>query len=173
MSDFQRDTSTPAPLFTGNVMPADIVDALNTLAASLNSNLGAGGAPVIASSLQSLGPAAISGLTTTGSLKVGTGTKTGTAAAGAVTLNQPSGIVTSEALVTAAGATYTLTITTSSSFSTSQAWASCALGTATTGLPCVATVKASSGSIVVVVQNIHASQAFNGTITVTFLTYTA
>ena len=40
-----------------------------------------------------------------------TGTKTATATAGAATLNKMSGTVTSESLTTAAGATYTLTVT--------------------------------------------------------------
>lgn len=44
-------------------------------------------------------------------LRLGGGTKTATAVAGAVTLNKSSGVITSEALSTAAAATYTLTIT--------------------------------------------------------------
>lgn len=80
-----------------------------------------------------------------------------------------AGVVTSEALTTAAGATYTLTITNSDIAAADQVFASVSLGTATTGMPAVATVAPGAGSVVIVVQNIHASAALNGTIKVAFL----
>jgi hypothetical protein len=108
------------------------------------------------------------GLATEQSLQLDTGTKTATATTGAATLNKSSGIITSESLSTAAGADYTLTITNSDIAAADMVLASVALGTATTGTPVVATVKPAAGSVAIVVQNIHASAALNGTIKVAF-----
>lgn len=109
------------------------------------------------------------GLASAASLQIDTGTKTATATAGAATLNKNAGVVTSEALTTAAGATYTLTITDSAIAAADQVMASVQLGTATTGMPTVTTVTPGAGSLVVVVQNIHASVALNGTIKIAFV----
>jgi hypothetical protein len=102
-------------------------------------------------------------------LSLSGGTKTATAVAGAVTLAKSSGVITSEALTTAAGATYTLTITNSLIAATDQVYASVALGTSTTGMPTVATVKPGAGSVVIVFQNIHASAALNGTLRISYM----
>jgi hypothetical protein len=103
------------------------------------------------------------------SFGLGVGTKTATATAGAATLNQPSGIITSEALTTAAGATYTLTVTNSTIATTDQVYASVWYGTSTTGRPAITTVTPGSGTITIVVQNIHASAAVNGTLKIAFM----
>ncbi|WP_267550372.1 hypothetical protein [Rhizobium rhizogenes] len=102
-------------------------------------------------------------------LTVDTGTKTATATAGAATLNKGSGIVTSEALTTAAGATYTLTITDSTIVASDLVFASVQLGSATTGTPVITTTAVSANTITIVVQNVHASAALNGTIKVSFV----
>lgn len=102
-------------------------------------------------------------------LAVDSGTKTATATTGAATLNKNAGVVTSEALTTAAAATYTLTLTDSAIAAADQVLASVQLGTATTGTPTIATVTPAAGSVVIVVQNIHASAALNGTIKITFV----
>lgn len=94
---------------------------------------------------------------------------TATATAGAATLAKLSGVITSESLTTAAGATYTLTITDSVIAATDLVFASVALGTATTGTPVVTTVAPAAGSLVIIIQNIHALAALNGTIKVSFL----
>lgn len=112
-----------------------------------------------------------SGLGTFASAKVDTGTKTAAASAGAATLNKSAGVITSEALTTAAGATYTLTLTDSTIAAADQVMASVALGTATTGMPVVATVTPAAGSVVIVAQNIHASAALNGTIKIAFVVF--
>jgi len=104
-------------------------------------------------------------------LHVDSGTKTATAAAGAATLNKSAGVITSEALTTVAGATYTLTITDSDVAAADQVMASVQYGTATTGTPAIATVATAAGSVVIVVQNIHASAALNGTIKVSFVVF--
>lgn len=103
-------------------------------------------------------------------LAIDSGTKTATAVAGAATLAKGSGVVTSEALTTAAGATYTLTLTDTQIAAADQVFASVALGTATTGTPAVTTVKPAAGSVVIIVQNVHASAALNGTIKIAFMT---
>jgi hypothetical protein len=102
-------------------------------------------------------------------LSLDQGTKTATATSGAATLSKTSGIITSEALTTAAGATYTLTITNTTIAGSEMVFASVAYGSSTTGRPAVTTVAAGSGTITVVVQNVHASAALNGTIKVAFM----
>jgi hypothetical protein len=107
------------------------------------------------------------GTTTFTNFSLGKGVKTATAVAGAATLNQPSGRITSEALATAAAGTYTLTVTNNQIQASDIILAQAYLGTATTGLPVVATAKPGNGSIVFTVQNIGAA-ALNGTIVVSF-----
>lgn len=102
------------------------------------------------------------------SLSVGTGTKTATASSGAATLNMPMGVVTSEALTTAAAAAYTLTLTNSKVAAADVVVASVANGTNTQGIPVVGRVTPAAGSVVILVYNLHASQALNGTIKVSF-----
>jgi hypothetical protein len=112
------------------------------------------------------------GLGTVASLKVDTGTKTAAATGGAATLNKNAGVITSEALTTAAGATYVLDITNSTAAVADQVMASVQFGTSTTGTPAVTTVStATAGHIIVTVQNIHASAALNGTIKISFVVH--
>lgn len=106
--------------------------------------------------------------TTVFGLRIDNGTKTATATSGAATLNKFSGTITTESLSTAAGAVYTLTITDSAITATDIVTASVALGTATTGMPDVTTVTPAAGSVVIKIQNIHASAALNGTLKVSF-----
>lgn len=110
----------------------------------------------------------ITGLFTSGTLKVGTGTKTASATAGAATLNKPFGKITSEALTTAAGAVYTLTLTNSQIAAADQVFASLANGTNTQGAPRIETVTPGAGSVVITVRNGHASEALNGTLVISF-----
>lgn len=110
-----------------------------------------------------------SGLATVESLKVDTGTKTASATAGAATLSKTAGVITSEALTTAAGATYTLTLTNTKVAATSQVFASVSNGTNTQGIPIISTVTPGAGSVVVIVENNGLVQAFNGTIKIAFM----
>jgi hypothetical protein len=92
-----------------------------------------------------------------------------TSAAGAVTLNNASaGMITTESVSTAAGGTYSLTITSNLIRSTSLVMATVTLGTSTTGAGVVSHVTPAAGSVNVKVQNIHASAAFNGTLKIGF-----
>lgn len=95
-------------------------------------------------------------------------TGTATAAAGAATLSKQSGIITSEALTTAAAAAYTLTLTNTKIADTDKVFASVQNGTNTQGIPVVGTVTPSAGSVVIKVHNLHASEALNGTIKISF-----
>lgn len=101
-------------------------------------------------------------------LSLGKGTQTASATAGAATLSQPQGKITSEALTTAAGATYTLTLTNTKIVATDLVFASVAFGTATAGAPAVVRVQPAAGSVVITVQNIHAANALDGTIVVSY-----
>lgn len=96
------------------------------------------------------------------------GTQTATATAGAATLNKLAGVITSEALTTAAAAEYTLTVTDSTIAATDIVLASVQNGTNTGGTPVLTTVAPGSGSVVIKVKNDHATVAFNGTIKVSF-----
>lgn len=94
---------------------------------------------------------------------------TATATAGAATLANRFGKVTSEALTTAQNAIYTLTITNTAIRATDLVMASVANGTNTQGTPVVTRVQPANGSLVILISNLHASaQALNGTIVVSF-----
>jgi hypothetical protein len=94
---------------------------------------------------------------------------TATATAGAATLAAGRGKVTSEALTTAAAAAYTLTITNTAIAAADIVMASVANGTNTQGVPVITRVTPAAGSLVIVVTNLHASQALNGTLVISFI----
>lgn len=94
---------------------------------------------------------------------------TATASAGAATLHASAGTVTSEALTTAAGSDYVLTLTNTNIASTSHVFASVDNGTNTTEGLAINRVTPSSGQVVIRVRNTHASSALNGTIKVNYL----
>lgn len=128
---------------------------------------------LIAALLLAASPAfADSPLLLQGGLRLGGGPKTATAVAGAATLNQWAGVITTESASTAAGANYTLTITDSRIAANSQVFASVALGTATTGVPVLSQVRPASGSVVIIVRNVDATLAFNGTLRISFVVFT-
>lgn len=93
---------------------------------------------------------------------------TGTAAAGAITMQSLAGQVTTEALTTAAAGEYTLTITDSLIAANSVVIASVGNGTSTTGTPGIGGVTPAAGSLVITVTNLHVSAAFNGTLKINF-----
>lgn len=95
-----------------------------------------------------------------------------TSVAGAVTLNNATaGIITTESLSTAAGAIYTLTLTSNLIKATSLVLANITLGNGTTGTGVIVHITPAAGSVVIKVQNIHASAAFNGTMKIGFAIY--
>lgn len=112
-----------------------------------------------------------SGEATVASFELDTGTKTASATAGAATLDKMAGVITSESLTTAAGSEYTLTLTNTDVAATDQVFASVFNGDNTGGTPCITTVAPADGSVVVIVKNIHASAAFNGTIKIAFAVF--
>lgn len=92
--------------------------------------------------------------------------QTGTAASGALTKQGRRVQATSEALTTAAAATYTLTLTNSLIKADSLVLAAVKYGTATAGVPVITRITPAAGSVAIVVQNNHASAAFDGTIVI-------
>ena len=90
------------------------------------------------------------------------------ATAGAATLANRHGQVTSEALTTAAAATYTLTLTNTQVKAGDNVQAMSAYGTSTTGEPVVTRVAVTDGQIVFSVKNVAAAAALNGTIKVIY-----
>jgi hypothetical protein len=77
--------------------------------------------------------------------------------------------VTSESLSTSPAGEYTLTITNPSILSTSTLFVSTGKWTATQGTPGVGWVTPATGSAVITVTNLHASESLNGTIVVNVL----
>ena len=95
---------------------------------------------------------------------------TGTASAGAVTLNDLCGLITTEALTTAQNAIYTLTITNDKVAAGDLVFAHVYDGTNTQGTPTITRVTPGSSSIVIKVNNLHASaEALNGTLKIGFM----
>lgn len=107
---------------------------------------------------------AATNLSIDGNLILNGGTATGTS--NASTLNNKAGVITTESVTTAAGATFTETITNSAVAAADICFAS--VTTAGTGTPAVTKVTPAAGSLVVIVQNIHASAAFNNTLKIAF-----
>ena len=97
------------------------------------------------------------------------GLSTGTATSGAATVNGVLCRVTSEALTTAAGAEYTLTLTNNKIDANSIVFVSTHNGTSTQGTLATGEAKPASGSVVITVTNTHASEALNGTIVIDVL----
>ena len=95
---------------------------------------------------------------------------TGTAAAGAVTVSDLVGLVTTESLTTAQNAIYTLTITNTKVAVGDVVFASVGNGTNTQGTPVITTINVAANSIEIKVSNLHASaQALNGTLRIRFM----
>lgn len=98
--------------------------------------------------------------------RIGAKKKTATGTSNASTLNAGYGVVTTESVTTAAGATFTETITNDDVAATDVCLASVTTGG--NGTPAVTKVTPAAGSLVVIVQNIHASAAFNNTLKIAF-----
>lgn len=92
-----------------------------------------------------------------------------TATAGAATLNSVSGTITSEALTTAAGAAYTLTLANSKISAVSSVLVTVDNGTNTTAGLEVGRVTPAAASATILIWNRHASAALNGTIKIRFV----
>ena len=96
---------------------------------------------------------------------------TASAVAGAATLSKQSGVITSEALTTAAGSDYVLTLTNSLVAATSRVFASVNNGTNTVEGLDVQRVTPGAGSVVIRIRNTHAASALNGTIRISFVVF--
>ena len=93
---------------------------------------------------------------------------TATASAGAATVSKMAGVVTTESLTTAAAAAYTLTLTNTTIAAADMVFASVANGTNSAGIPIVGKITPGSGSCTIGIENQHASNAFNGTLKISF-----
>lgn len=95
---------------------------------------------------------------------------TATASAGAATLSDLCGLITTEALTTAQNAIYTLTITNTKVVAGDLVFAHVYDGTNTQGTPTITRITPGSSSIVIKVNNLHASaEALNGTLKIGFM----
>lgn len=93
---------------------------------------------------------------------------TGTTSSNAVTINAACGVITSESLTTAAGASQAITLTNSYIAATDMVFITQNGGTSTTGSLEIKAVPA-AGSCTITLTNRHASAAFNGTFILAFL----
>ena len=93
---------------------------------------------------------------------------TATAVAGAASLNTYAGKVTTEALTTAAGLDYTLTLTNEAISADDVVLVSIGNASNTGGSPLPGAVTPGAGSVSIVVQNGSATVAFNGTLQIGF-----
>lgn len=98
-------------------------------------------------------------------LDVETGTATSTA--NAATINAQTGVITTEALTTAAGGTYLMTLTNSAIVATSIVTVTVAMGTATLGGLVPIRVTPAAGTCSILLQNVGLN-AVNGTIKIGF-----
>jgi hypothetical protein len=107
--------------------------------------------------------------------RVGAGTAscTGTGATSTATLANRFGKLTTAALTTAAGATHVITVTNSAVKAADLAFASVKYGSASTGSPVVTAVTPGASSLVIEIQNVHASAAVNGTLIVDYAVFGA
>lgn len=112
------------------------------------------------------GTAGIIQVSVGGSINADSGTAAATG--GAATLSKMAGKITSEALTTAAGADYTLTLTNTTVAATDMIFASVDNGTNTTAGLAVGRVTPGAGSAVILIRNTHATVALNGTIVISF-----
>lgn len=92
----------------------------------------------------------------------------GTATGNSVTINNGAGIVTTAALSTAAGATQAITVS-NNRVAVGDLVLASVDANGSTGTPVVTSAAITANQIVVTLQNIHASVAFNGALKVYFL----
>lgn len=100
---------------------------------------------------------------------MGQSTVTASAISGKATAHGEASIITSEALTTAAGASYVLTLGNNQIQPSSVVLAAIYNGTNTQGDPSLATVAVSLGKAIITIVNRHASQALNGTLQIALL----
>jgi len=95
----------------------------------------------------------------------------GTAAgsAGASTLNKTSGVITTEALATAAGGQYSHVLTNANIAVGDLVFVTVGWGTNSQGETVVARVQPGAGTVTILIRNSHASQALNGTLLIGFV----
>lgn len=92
---------------------------------------------------------------------------TATGSSGAATLNATAGTITTESLTTAAGAVFTHTLT--NSYIAAADIVLVTVSTTGTGNPVVCEITPAAGSVVITVQNIHASAALNAALVIKFV----
>lgn len=98
---------------------------------------------------------------------LGKSSGTATASSGAATLNALQGIITTEALTTAAAAEYTLTLT-NNQIAVGDFVVASADAASSTGTPGIGGCAVTAGQVVITVTNLHASAAFNAAIKIGF-----
>lgn len=85
-----------------------------------------------------------------------------------ITANTVSGIITTKALTTAAGSSYTFTLENSLISATTKLFVQVSGGTKTTGLPLITVANPGSGSASITITNVAPLVSFDGTIEMSF-----
>lgn len=122
--------------------------------------------PAIALCALLLAPCSFSQTTTSGGTYKHS--NTGTTASHAVTMDNTSGVITTEALTTAGLATETITVTDAKANVGSIIFCTVENGTNTQGTTVVGPITPGAGSFTVGIRNVHATQPLNGTLKLRF-----
>src|SRR6185369_8656108 len=93
---------------------------------------------------------------------------TGTCSSNAVTISRGAGVITTESLTTAAGATQAITLTNTEIAAGDMVLAMCDPGSST-GTPTVVNTAVSANTAVFLLQNVHSSASFNAAVKIYFL----
>lgn len=93
---------------------------------------------------------------------------TGTCVTNAVTINRMAGVITTEALTTAAGSTQAITLTSDHIEAGDMVQATCDPG-ASAGTPTVANVTVTASTAAILLKNIHATNALTAAVKIYFL----
>lgn len=109
------------------------------------------------------------GLTKSDVPNLSAGITTGTASSGAVTVTGQLAVITTEALTTAAGSDYTLTVTDARIDAGCAVFVTVGNGTNTTAPAYAHSVAVTEDTAVIKVRNAHATDALDGTLKITIL----
>lgn len=96
-----------------------------------------------------------------------TATASGTSGTSTVTLSKTLGVITTDAITTAAAADHVMTVTNTTVTASSVIVASINKN-ASTGWPVITSIEPGSGSFVIRITNMHASAAFNAALKIAF-----
>lgn len=93
----------------------------------------------------------------------------GTCSSNAVTISKLRGVITTEALSTAANGTQAIVLTNTTVSTADGCICNVRKGTCTTGTPAISNIAIAANTVTITVKNIHSSAAFDGNLQIGFL----